>query len=162
MAGRRKIPDRDLITSKGTGREPRDQVVADIGKVKEYKERLVSEVKPHLSNIRERLAAKIVVSDILSRWTGPLLKVALVVIFLFVLFNLIRGLFVKKPKREPVPQTPQPTVHRVLKPSIYATDSAVLTIEEEVGQLEKDLDSLQLDETRIKPPSLNFDVNFED
>ncbi len=54
-----------------------------------------------------------------------------------------------------------PTPEAISNPSRYATDSAILKIEEDLAGVEKDLDSLEVNEINLLPPRLDFDINFE-
>lgn len=90
-------------------------------------------------------------------------------ILLFAIVALILGSVVKsvrfsKPVSTPVPtpnvQTPLPTPQGIGNPSIYATDSGVLKIESDIKVLENKLSGTDLDENNLKPPDINFYVNF--
>lgn len=66
----------------------------------------------------------------------------------------------KKVTPTPVPQmTAVPEV--ITNPSRYATDSAILKVEEDLAEIGKDLDSLQVNEVNLLPPRLDFNINFE-
>jgi len=56
---------------------------------------------------------------------------------------------------------PLPSGEVIINPSRYATDSGVLKIEEDLRNLEKELDNLQVNETNLLPPRLDFDINFD-
>lgn len=66
----------------------------------------------------------------------------------------------KKVTPTPVPQmTAMPEV--IANPSRYATDSAILKIEQDLVGIGRDLDSLQVNEVNLLPPRLDFEINFE-
>jgi hypothetical protein len=64
-----------------------------------------------------------------------------------------------------MPEIPQPTTTplptTIINPSKYATDSAILEIESQIIQTESDLNSVDLNESELTPPSLDMNVNFE-
>jgi len=58
--------------------------------------------------------------------------------------------------------TPSPTVSPTLAPiSRYATDSAVLKLEQDIITLDQELLNVDLDEESLKPRPLKFDINFQ-
>lgn len=70
-------------------------------------------------------------------------------------------IFITKPTPT-FPPTPPPLPPEAFmaSPSAYATDEAVLRIEEELGILEKDLDTVDLEELRLRPPVLDLKVEY--
>ena len=58
----------------------------------------------------------------------------------------------------PVKLTPTPVLEKTA--SIYATDSAVLKIEQELETLIKDLETVNLDEDGLKPPALDLQIEY--
>ncbi|MGB9911085.1 MAG: hypothetical protein ACPLKP_00530 [Microgenomates group bacterium] len=67
------------------------------------------------------------------------------------------------PKKEIIPTiTPTPTVLLEEPPSLYATDAAILKIEEEINQLEKELNQTDLKEKQLNPPLLDWNVSYEE
>lgn len=85
-------------------------------------------------------------------------------IFFFALFCFHR---INKKKSElvaePTPTpTPLVTIEEVItaSPSAYATDEAVLKIEEELKILEEKLNVVDLEEQPLLPPFLDMDVKF--
>jgi len=56
--------------------------------------------------------------------------------------------------------TPTPIIEQITNPSPYATDSAILQTEEELKKLESELQEVDLKETGLTPPVLDFNVNF--
>jgi hypothetical protein len=115
--------------------------------------------------------AKSTLSDIFSRITiiPPAAKKILAIVLAFL---IIAGLvavilpIIKKLGQKPVEETPPVETAQLTlttrKPSRYATDEAVLNIESEVKTYETDLNSLEVKESNLNPPPLNWDVNFEE
>lgn len=61
-------------------------------------------------------------------------------------------------KALPTELTPTPVLEKTA--SIYATDSAVLKIEQELEALIKDLETVNLDEDGLKPPALDLQIEY--
>jgi len=53
--------------------------------------------------------------------------------------------------------TPTPTLGNY---SLYASDSAILKIEEELKEIETELDFTDLKETKLNPPPLDWEIKF--
>ncbi|MCJ7793136.1 MAG: hypothetical protein MUP45_04115 [Candidatus Marinimicrobia bacterium] len=66
-----------------------------------------------------------------------------------------------KPPTFPSP-TPSPYEEEILNPSAYATDSAVLEIENKIKGINQELENTDLKETGLNPPVLDMKVNFEE
>lgn len=85
-------------------------------------------------------------------------------IILLIIGNIVKSLRFKKPVSTPTPtpnvQTPLPTPSSIGNPSVYATDSGVLKIESDLKILENKLGATDLDESNLRPPDINFYVNF--
>jgi len=62
-------------------------------------------------------------------------------------------------KEVPTP-TPTPIVSIEASPSAWANDKVVLKIEKDLGILEKDLDTVDLDELPLRPPVLDLKVEY--
>lgn len=60
----------------------------------------------------------------------------------------------------PVSGSPLPQVE-ISNPSQYATDSGVLKIESDVDNISKEMDSVDLRQSNLRVPSLDFDVKFK-
>jgi hypothetical protein len=86
--------------------------------------------------------------------------------FLFVL--LIVGVIVKSVASRPVAKvvlptpviTALPTPEALINPTRYATDSAVLKLEQNLKDNENMLNSLDIKESNLYPPQLDFDIKF--
>jgi hypothetical protein len=92
-----------------------------------------------------------------------LIALALVVIgvLMAILIPVIRK-FMQRPVEEtPVVDTAQLTLS-TRKSSRYATDEGVLKIESDVSSLEEEMNSLEVKESSLNPPPLNWGVNFEE
>lgn len=86
-----------------------------------------------------------------------------VMIFLIIIIFIILKFTSRtsKPINLPSPSfEPFPTGDVITNPSHYATDSGVIKIEKDLKSLEKDLDIMQINETSLLPPKLDFDINF--
>jgi hypothetical protein len=137
---------------------PHNQVVAGPAKKTSPISEILSGVKDRFSNIFSRLTfispkAKKIISILIAF----LVIVALAAVFV----PLIKKLVQKPVEETPVVETSQLTL-TARKPSRYATDEAVLKVESEVGALEADLNALEVKESNLNPPPLNWDVNFEE
>jgi hypothetical protein len=63
-----------------------------------------------------------------------------------------------------IPGLPTPTTapYQPYNPSVYAEDELVLQLEEDIKVLDRELSIVQLKETILTPPVLDFNVNFEE
>jgi hypothetical protein len=85
---------------------------------------------------------------------------------LFIL--LIVGLIVKSVSNRPVTKvvlptpvvTTLPTPEELTNPTRYATDSAVLKLEQNLKDNENRLNGLDIKESNLYPPQLDFDIKF--
>ncbi|MGB9706911.1 MAG: hypothetical protein ACPLXP_02460 [Microgenomates group bacterium] len=91
---------------------------------------------------------------------GVFLGILLVMILLRLFF---RGL----PQQLPPPAQPTPTPtptpflsEEITNPSFYATDSAVLKIEEDLKKIDRDLESTELKESNLNPPVLDWEIRI--
>jgi len=81
---------------------------------------------------------------------------------------LIIALVVKSISNRPVKRvvlptpavTALPTPVELTNPSKYATDSAVLKLEENLKDNENKLNNLDIKESNLYPPQLDFEINF--
>lgn len=87
--------------------------------------------------------------------------------FLLVIFFCLLGILVtiqyqKKAKytKSLTSPTPTPNQQVISPPSIYATDSAILLIENEVGKFQQDLQVTDLKLVELNPPNLDLDIKF--
>ena len=94
-------------------------------------------------------------------------KLAIFLVFLVVFFLgfiLILGLVQKRFGVEnnhlTAKSTPTPLREKTFPPSKYATDSAILEIQQNLVLIEKDLSETDLYETSLNPPVLDMRVSF--
>lgn len=87
----------------------------------------------------------------------------LLVLLVFLIIFLPQILKPTQPSAPSSSPTPEPTPgeEETASPSAYATDSAILQIEEAVNDLEEELKSTDLKETGLNPPVLDMEVKFE-
>ena len=118
-------------------------------------------------NMRERFASNAFYLK-LNPKTKKILKIFGasfgVLIVLLIILALVVGLRREKGNGAPTPspkaqKTPESEVVR--NPSRYATDSAVLAIEEEVLEMDEKLRGVDLKESGLRPPQIEFDIKFE-
>lgn len=105
----------------------------------------------------------------MSGANGKMIKFALIGLGVFTAIVFILGVLavvfkakirlplVALPTASPVPLPPVSTP----TPSKYATQSAVIKIQEDINALDQDLNKVELDESNIKPKPLDFDVVFK-
>lgn len=86
-----------------------------------------------------------------------LLPVLILILVIF-LFGKIKGQQITTTTGVPSP-TPTPTPE-IFVPSKWAGDEEVLSIESNVLNLEKDLESVDLRELQLLPPVLDMEVKF--
>lgn len=105
----------------------------------------------------------------MSGANGKMIKFALIGLGIFTVILFILGILavvfkakirlplVALPTASPTPLPPVATP----TPSKYATESAVIKIQEDMNALDQDLNKVELDESNIKPKPLDFDVVFK-
>ncbi len=83
---------------------------------------------------------------------------------IIICFTIAFNVLLKPPSKPETPLVlttiPTPTLVPTLPLSPYATDSAILLIEEEIKKTESDLLGTDLKEAGLNPPSLDMDVKF--
>ena len=97
------------------------------------------------------------------------LRIAGVVFAVLLFLMIILSIVLKSREKVPVEVKPTPIAsfeplpsgEIITNPSRYATDSGVIKIEEDLRNLEKELDNLQVNEVNLLPPRLDFDINFD-
>lgn len=95
-----------------------------------------------------------------------ILVIGIGALFLVILLlSILVGLLGKKkvasqatPSSTPIAETPIPNV--ILNASRYATDSGVLKIESDLQSLGKQLDSLDVKQSDLSLPNLDFKIDF--
>ncbi len=80
-----------------------------------------------------------------------------------IFFDFRSGRVTTKTEPTPTPTlTPTPEFkEEITSPSPYATDAAILKLEEEVKTLDQELLSTDLKESGLNPPVLEMKINFE-
>jgi hypothetical protein len=118
-----------------------------------------------LNRLKEKFSA------VFARLTfiSPRAKKVIAILLAFIVLSVLVLAFVpiikkllQKPVEEMPPVEPAQLTLTTRKPSRYATDEVVLKVETDVANLEKDLNSLEVKESDLNPPPLNWDVNFKE
>jgi len=87
--------------------------------------------------------------------------IILFLVIVLIIINSSLKLSQFKPPTSPSP-TPSTFEEEILNPSAYATDSAVLEIENKIKGINQELENTDLKETGLNPPVLDLKVNFEE
>ena len=165
-----------------------DQISSDLAKAKEVGKKVVGRVKETITPVvnqnkdiiskKQTLFIQSVVAPARNMFDNPLIsekqtlfikkivRISIIVILLLVFLYII-SLLVKTARQNgevAVPGFPSPTVAQYLpyNPSVYAEDEMVLQLEEDIKVLDRELSTVQLKETILTPPTLDFNVNFEE
>ena len=92
---------------------------------------------------------------------------ALILLLILLVISLYSYIYFQKINKgrevviTPTPTLAMPTPTPTHTPSRWATDSAVLKSEQEVNNIERELNNLDLSEPLLNFPSLDFNINFE-
>ena len=86
--------------------------------------------------------------------------VLLLVVAIFTGFN--QKDFSQSIFEKPTPTTTTKFKEEITSPSPYATDAALLKIEEEVGNLEEKIQATDLKEVNLTPPLLKMGIDFKE
>lgn len=78
-----------------------------------------------------------------------------------IFFSLNQGRNTTQTKPTPTPTTTPEIKEEITAPSPYATDEAVLKMEEEMKSLDQELTSADLKESGLNPPVLEMKIKFE-
>jgi len=136
---------------------PQNQVVAGPVKKTSPAVNKLKEVKEKLSVILGNLPFK---SSKVKKVFLIILAIVIVGALVLILVPLAKKLLQKPGEEVPAVTTSQLTL-TTKKPSRYATEPKVLNIESEVKAREDELNLVQVKESSLNPPPLNWDVNFE-
>jgi len=157
-----------------------DQIMSDLTKVKSVGKKVVGKVKETITPVvnqnkdiiskKQTLFIQSVTTPARNMFDNPLIKKIVrisVIVILLLVFLYIISLLVKTARQNgevAVTGIPSPTVAQYLpyNPSVYAEDELVLQLEEDIKVLDRELSTVQLKETILTPPTLDFDVNFEE
>jgi len=105
------------------------------------------------------------------RLNPALRKIILITGFIFSLLLLIAIVFslstktgdkVKSIQKSDTVVEKSPLPEITINASRYATDSAVLAVEESLKTIEKEIGSTVINDLKLTPPNLLWDINFED
>lgn len=93
---------------------------------------------------------------------GKILMILLPIAILLLAILLVSEIKKKTPERTVFPlwEIPSPTPSKVRLQSRWATDSAVLTIEENLKSLSEELRVVDLKEASLLPPVLDMEVKY--
>lgn len=100
-----------------------------------------------------------------GKLSRKMIDMVLLAVLLFFALLLVLATIKKIQEGEKLTPSPSPTptpVEEIFTPSSYATDSAVLAIEENIQSIEKDLLETDLYETGLNPPVLDMRVEFKE
>ncbi|OGM12587.1 hypothetical protein A2V80_00030 [Candidatus Woesebacteria bacterium RBG_16_39_8b] len=141
-----------------------DQISSDLAKAKEVGKKVVGRVKETITPVVNQ--NKDIISEKQTLFIKKIVRISIIVILLLVFLYII-SLLVKTARQNgevAVPGFPSPTVAQYLpyNPSVYAEDEMVLQLEEDIKVLDRELSTIQLKETILTPPTLDFNVNFEE
>ena len=133
----------------------------------------VIESKVTKSSVKEKITNKClkIKNELWMKLNPAIRKVIMVTGFVFGLLLIIAIVFSVstksggRVKSTPTPssnieQSPLPEI--IINPSRYATDSAVLTVEENLKNIEKEIGSTVINDLKLAQPNLLWDINFED
>ena len=123
----------------------------------------VSKEKPKVNFLKN-------IIDLWMRLNSMLRKILMIVGFIFFLLLIVAMVFSFSKKTGVLNQLPEPTAvveesplpEIIINPSRYATDSSVLSIEENLKVIERDLNETVINDLKLSPPNLLWDINFED
>ncbi|OGM02037.1 hypothetical protein A2115_02535 [Candidatus Woesebacteria bacterium GWA1_41_8] len=137
---------------------PQNQVVAGSPRKTSPLMEILAGVKERFSSIFSRLT-------FISPGAKKALSIAVAVLAVLALIAIFVPL-IKKLLQKPVEETQEVDTAQLTlttkKLSRYATESAVLKVETDVQNLDSELNALEVKESKLNPPPLNWDVNFEE
>lgn len=134
-----------------------DQVVEDIKSLAGFKDRLIARLRQIRVGGEKSNQKKTQTKN--SKKQSIILISGFVLVLLVFAFFIMRNLQLKT-ERE-IESTPTPFLDVARQDqSIYAKDAKILDLEETLRLNEAKLNPELLEETRLSPPTLNFDVSF--
>lgn len=173
MTGR-QIPHHDLVSKglprKGEIKTQEDAVSSDIKKVKEATGRILNMVRASVSPVAKTTGVQNLRESFQNIFDQEFLKKILrfVGVAVFLIIFIFISSYIYKLMREAGDlggiEGPSPTVgpFRPYKPSIYADDEKVKQMDEDAKVLNRELSTVQLKETILTPPVLDFNINFKE
>lgn len=146
-----------------------DSVIKDVRDVKNFFGKVFGmaavKIQPSTQKITE--GSSQAVTKIVGR--GLFIKVVRLFIILFFLLTLVYiGVRIYTLLQEngesgspTVYTSPTPVPYKPSKPSVYAEDEFILNLEETIQVLEREIAGMNVRETALTPPILDFDINFD-
>lgn len=112
-----------------------------------------------------------IVTNLWMKLNPAIRKVIMITGFIFGLFMLIAIIFSISTKiggkvkttpkpTESIEKSPLPEI--IINPSRYATDSAILAVEESLKIIEKEIGVTVINDLKLSTPNLLWDINFEE
>src|SRR3989344_8956384 len=164
-----KIPQQQSseIPAENQGEETEDSVSQDIKTAKKIVSGVVKGISQKVEPVAQQKIEKASKSGIFKK----LLKIILILFFLSILIFIGLSFYrtlgkdgngnggVTISPEDKV--TPTPYVYNPYKPSIYAVDPEILTLEEDITLLEKEIFRAIIREDKLFPPVLDFKVEFK-
>jgi len=93
--------------------------------------------------------------------TGFIFGLLLFIVIIFSVSTKIGGKVRSNPKPTAnIEMSPLPEI--IINPSRYATDSGILAIEESLKIIEKEIGVTIINDLKLSPPNLLWDINFEE
>jgi hypothetical protein len=111
-------------------------------------------------------AAQTVGRSVDTGFLKKLIKIFFVVVFLLILVFIALKLYNLLPTQSPVQTVtlaPSPTSvpYEPERPSVYAEDPQILKLENDIEVLRRELAGVDIRESTLKPPILDFNINFK-
>lgn len=163
-------------SGEAAGQETEDSVKKELLSFKKFMEKTVGgiskKVEPIAATTQQAAAKKNTsVSSKLPKSTFPkvikiLVIALLVIILIFVLLSIFRMAGQQGGGDSGKPDvtnkaTPTPIVYQPYRPSVYAEDPEIASLELDITVLENELFRSSIREDRLSPPRLDFEVNFK-
>lgn len=140
--------------------------VKPVGGMKAYLQKIKLILAPYLAKI---LAFFKVFWDQIPPKIRKIVIIIFSVLFALIFLLMIASLVMKQTKESKPLVLPTPEIaispfpeDVISNPSRYATDSAVLKIEENLKSIEKTLNQMDIKESKLNPPGLDFKISFEE
>lgn len=111
-------------------------------------------------------AAETVGKSVDRGFLKKLIKIFFVIVFLLILVFIALKLYNLLPTQSPVQTvtiapTPTSTLYEPDRPSVYALDPQILKLENDIEVLRRELAGVDIRESTLKPPILDFNINFK-
>lgn len=109
----------------------------------------------------EKIANKKVAGKPIFIFAGIFGGLLVILLSMAIFFSLQQGKIMPNTKSTPTPTPTLEIKEEITAPSPYATDSAVLKMEEEIKNLDQQITSADLKEAGLNPPVLEMNIKFE-